>query len=299
MECNDIKEAIIDFIVGEVSPEQKDLVLQHIATCRKCRDELSELVSIEDGTKKAFKINSLKYPIPTNALEKIKQQIAKGEKIQAPKKGIRQSILRMTQNLSKIRLLPRSLSWKTGLASVLVVCIAIVLAVIIPIITGQSPEVLAANIALNSPQFQSILLEKGIDYREAAYTNIIFYENQANVIFEFGPDLLAIADVDLETKEMVQLYTLDLTDERKQEIVDIARTNPEVQDLLEQGAYIDGFYPTYDISHERIVGQDGKIQDISYIDFTVNIGIQLGGAEYVAIIDLNNNQVLDLVLLTK
>ena len=297
MECNDIKEAIIDFIAGEVSPEQKDLVLQHIATCQNCRDELSELVGLEDSIRQAFKINSLKYPIPTNALERIKQQIAKGEKIRTSNKGIRQSILRMAQNFRNIRLLPRRLSWKTGLASVLVVSIAVVLAVIIPIITGQSPEVLAANIALNNPQFQSILADKGIDYRETAYTDVIFYENQANVIFDFGPDLLAIADVDLGKKEVIQLYTLELTDERKQEIVDIARTDTSVQSLLEQGAYINGFYPAYAIGHERIVGQDGEIQDKSYVDFTVNMRIQLGGAEYVAIIDLNSNQVLDLALL--
>jgi anti-sigma factor RsiW len=47
MDCSNIRSKLSAYVDGELSPETKSLVAQHLQSCAGCRDELSRLQSVD------------------------------------------------------------------------------------------------------------------------------------------------------------------------------------------------------------------------------------------------------------
>jgi len=291
MNCKDVDKILIDFLSGEATQEEKDFALEHISSCQKCRDKLAALTDIEDKLRFVFKASTVQYSVPTNALESIKRKIAE-EQTKATKQGLVESIQKLIEYFGKSSLFPKKLNWKTGLVSILVISLIVVLSVTIPMLFGANSEVLALDIALKDPQVLSAFGDREVS---RVASDIIVDNNRAVVIFNIDAELLIIADVDLKTEELVQLFTLELTTEKKQEITEIARTDPRIQTLLEQGASIDSFYPHYTFFESEIIGPDGETRIENSVEFTVQIRIILPPEEYTAFINLDKGEVISFI----
>ncbi|GAI80879.1 unnamed protein product, partial [marine sediment metagenome] len=189
-------------------------------------------------------------------------------------------------------LMPRRLNWKTGIIGILALALVVSLAVTIPPLFGQNYKVLAADIALNSLEVQIAL--GGKEPEEVEVVDFVDDREYAFVILKISPELIFIAEVDMEAEEVVQVHVLELTDEVKQEIIDIAKTNPGVQGLFEQGAYVSNFQATYSVNTKDIIGPEGKIHREGSVELMVGMILKLREEQYIVMVDLTTGEVVNL-----
>ena len=278
MNCKDVAKVITDFLSGEITPQEKKLLLKHLDTCRECRQELSALAGIEEKLGLVFKLSTTDCLLPDNALESLKEKIALEEQSEGRKQNWTELILRVIKPLNW------RLNLKTGLAGALVVSLVIIIAVTIPLLFGKNSKVLAVDIALKNSQVQAAIGDRDINRIKDVDT----LSNGENVVvvLDIDAELLIITEVNTQKEEVVQVSTLELNDEKKQEITAIASTDPGVQSLLDRGAEITEFNTTYNIDI-----------DAGRVDLRVNIWITLNGKKHIAIIDPEGEKVLSLIAL--
>jgi hypothetical protein len=133
--------------------------------------------------------------------------------------------------------------WKPALVGTLAVALIAVLAVTIPPHLGQSPEVLAREIAEQDPRIEAFL-EKGGTFTQAVNVEEMqgdFYR----VIFELPEkgegQTIVNALVDLDDGKLVKLergYIPPLTEEQKERAIQIAKSDSRVQQFLDRGATV-------------------------------------------------------------
>jgi hypothetical protein len=145
---------------------------------------------------------------------------------------------------------------------------------------SDNGEVLAIDIALNNPQVQAILGDRQLDNLDNMETSEIGDDEHTFVILDIDSELLIIAEVNIGKKEVIQVSSLELNDENKQEIISIAGTDTRIQNLLDQGAEITSFKPAYNINLET-----------SFVQLDVEIRITLDDELYVALIDIETEEV--------
>jgi hypothetical protein len=104
----------------------------------------------------------------------------------------------------------------------------------------------------------------------------------------------------------VLIETTPVIDTKKQELIEIACTNPEIKALFEQGASIYMYYfdyiPAYlagdsvlDVAH-KASGQPLSIKNAQlmaddWVEFTIRMWIELGGNKYYIMLDMMDKSV--------
>ena len=132
--------------------------------------------------------------------------------------------------------------WKTALASVLAIALIVGLSIGLPSLMGQSPEVLAAEIAQNSPEVIASL--GGDEVETVKVLNI--KDNMATVIVESRMGGIVTALVDLHTKIVTQAVGgPQLTDEEKEKALNIFTADPRVPASTHTPSIIDLVLPMY------------------------------------------------------
>jgi hypothetical protein len=176
--------------------------------------------------------------------------------------------------------------WKTALVTTLAVALAFGLAIGLPPLIGQSPELLAGEIAQNSPD---VIAALGGD--EVETVRILSIEdNMATVIVEGKMGGIVNALVDLYTKVVTQAVVgPQLTDEEKEQALDIATADPRVQELLDRGAVIDLVLPMY-VTFSGMNQETGEIEEIT--ETWAQMWINLGNKQWGVQIDLIRGKVV-------
>ena len=197
------------------------------------------------------------------------------------KSKVRGGIERMREGLIS----PRPV-WKTALVTTLAVALAFGLAIGLPPLIGQSPELLAAEIAQNSPD---VIAALGGDEVETVRI-LDIQDNMATVIVEGKMGGIVNALVDLYTKAVTQAVVgPQLTDEEKEQALDIATADPRVQDLLDRGAVIDLVLPMY-VTFSGVNQETGEIEEIT--ETWAQMWINLGNRQWGVQIDLIRGKVV-------
>ena len=288
MNCKDIDKIIIDFLDGELTDNEQALVEKHLATCQYHKKEIEALTTARNNLRQALKLSATRYSPKPDAWERLRQRITTGEQPKVIKQDIKESILKTIRHIGSNSLIYKRLDWKTGLIGILAIAIIVILAVMIPPLVGLDNEVLAIDIALNSPEVQAALGGRSVNEAEVAG---IIDEEDVFVCLRIEDNSLLIVEVNMEIQEVIQLYPLEVTDEVKQRAVDIAMTDSRFQDLLEQGADISSFFPTYYFEIYETVGLDGAIYKEGSIDFKIDMRMKLEESEYYALINLTKGEV--------
>ena len=176
--------------------------------------------------------------------------------------------------------------WKTALVTTLAVVLAFGLAIGLPPLIGQSPELLAGEIAQNSPDVMAAL--GGDEVETVRILNI--EDNMATVIVEGSMGGIVNAVVDLYTKVVTQAVVgPQLTDEEEEQALNIATVDPRVQGLLDRGAVIDLVLPMY-VTFSGVNQETGEIEEIT--ETWAQMWINLGNRQWGVQIDLIRGKVV-------
>ena len=170
--------------------------------------------------------------------------------------------------------------WKIALITTAAIVLAFGLALGLPSLIGQSPELLAAEIAQNSPDVIAAL--GGDEIETLKILNI--KDNMATVIVEGKMGGIVNALVDLHTKVVTQAVGgPQLTDEEKEKALDIVNADPRVQELLNRGAVIDLVLPMY-VNFSRVNQETGETEEIT--ETWAQMWINLGNRQWGVQVDL-------------
>ncbi|MBA7505640.1 hypothetical protein ES706_04316 [subsurface metagenome] len=184
-------------------------------------------------------------------------------------------------------LVSRQPVWKPVLASALAIALIIGLTVGLPSLNGQSSEALAAEIAENSPQVKAALGDE-----EVQVVKVIKVVDDKGTVICQGELGIITAEVDLKTKVVTEVVPMpELTEEEKEEAINIARADPKVQELLDKGASIGKVSPMFSFG-ARVNEETGEIEEFE--ETLVRVEITLGETIWIAHVDLAEGRVVRL-----
>jgi len=206
--------------------------------------------------------------------------------------GLAKSKLKGGKDIMMRGLLSRQPVWKPVLASALAIALIIGLAVGLPSLNGQSSEALAAEIAENSPEVQAALGDG-----EVQVVKVIKVGDDKGTVICQGELGIITAEVDLKTKVVTEVFPMsELTEEEKEEAINIAKADPKVQELLDQGASIGKVSPMFSFG-VRMNEETGEIEE--FCEQVARVEITLGERIWVAYVDLAEGKAVKLIELPK
>jgi len=193
-----------------------------------------------------------------------------------------------TQAKSKMKGL---FSWrpvrKPALVSALALALIISSVLFVPSLFGPSPEVLAADIAQNSPQVRAALGSGEVQAVEV----IKVVDDKGTVVCK-GELGIIIAEVDLKNKVVTEVVTIpQLTTADKQKAIDIAKADSRVKELLDKGASIGNVSSMYSFG-ARINAETGETEE--FFETLVTVAMELGEKSWAAYVDLTEEKVVRL-----
>ena len=155
-----------------------------------------------------------------------------------------------TEKTGRFSLFPQRLTWQAAVAGVLTIVIIASLALALPSLTGQDHKVLAADIALASPEVKAAL--NGSAPEQVGVTDNINASGYSRVVMTMPPGTAVIADVDMQKREVIHVTTQHASDVTEQKVMDIAQSDPRVQALLKKGytPFFDGIGNWFSTSTE-------------------------------------------------
>jgi len=199
------------------------------------------------------------------------------------KSRVRGGIERMLKGLVS----PRPV-WKTALVTTLAIVLAFGLAIGLPALIGQSPELLAAEIAQNSPD---VIAALGGDEVETVKV-LSIEDNMATVVVAGKMGGIVNALVDLYTKVVTQAVSgPQLTDQEKDKAINIATAYPGVQELLDRGAVIDLVLPMY-VTFSGINQETGEVEE--FTETWAQMWINLGNKQWGVQVDIIRDKVVSI-----
>ncbi len=201
--------------------------------------------------------------------------------------------------------------WQKALASTFAVFVLLIAALAVtmsPLVRDY--EAMAVEAALNDPEVQQIMEDEEIDMKNIKIAAVFDTDNGLKYYVGIGEKNIVAVELSkwLFNAEIVEVLieTTPVTDTKKQELIEIACTDPEIKDLFEQGASIYMYYfdyiPAYlagdsvlDVAHNAS-GQPLSIKNAQlitndWIEFTVRMWIELGGNRYYIMLDMMDKSV--------
>ena len=182
----------------------------------------------------------------------------------------------------------RLISWRPMWKPVLVVTAAIALivgsALFVPSLFAPSPQALAADIAQNSPEVQEILGDGSIIVKKVQVMDSV-----GQVVCEASVGTFALAEVDLEGGKLIKVEKIkmpELTGEEEARAIEIAKANPEVQELLDKGARIDKVFPLFGMI--ALSKESGETKIETSVGATV--ALALDSEKWIVHVDLDKGE---------
>ena len=199
-----------------------------------------------------------------------------------------------------INMLKRLISWrpvwKPALVGALVIALIAGLTLIIPPHAGQSPEVLAMEIAMNSPEVKAVFGEGEIRIMDLF---VVGDNREAMVICGTATRPPVAAKVDLKAKKVTDVVGVSvpkLSEAERKEAINIAKADPKVKELLDKRATISEVYPATLSSITRLkftsVSSSGTSEGYG-LDATkmACVAIELGDESWGVLVNFDSKKV--------
>lgn len=220
---------------------------------------------------------------------------------------------RVSRGMDTMRrgLVSRQPVWKTAAVCIATVALITGLAIALPLLTGQPPEELAASIVRTSPEVRAAVVGTpvvGVDpITQDSVVVLAAVVVKMELTEEDGDDVrvlvkgdwgrYAVADVNLEVKEVTRVYTFpEFSDDEKARAREIARAAPGVQELLDQGGRIAGVIalPTGDADGAMSFTLDEEVGEIAVEGGRVlpSAVIVLDSQTWLAFVNLDEGEVV-------
>ncbi|MDY7018922.1 MAG: anti-sigma factor [Chloroflexota bacterium] len=286
MKCEYVNELLTAYLDDELTPDERDQIKAHLSVCQHCREELKVLTAVRSKSRQAVRTMAARATAPTESWESIKQQLV-GEQTKVTIFSLAKSKIKGGLDMLRRLFLWRPV-WKPALVSALALALIIGFALFVPSPFGPSPEVLAADIAQNSPEVRAAL--GGDEVETLKVVNI--KHDIATVIVEGKMGGIVTAFINLHTKAVTKAVGgPQLTDEEKENALSIVKADPRVRELLDKGAIIDMILPMY-VHASGINQETGEIEEIS--ETWAQVWINLGDKQWGAQVDLIRGKVVTL-----
>lgn len=288
MKCNDTERLITASLDGELTDKERSEIIEHLSTCQHCRDEMastSDFISMLHSTSEIISTGILPS---SDSWERLQQRLVKEES-----KELKPGIINKIEKLTKKTQLAKAgwMNWRTITVGTLVLALGVGLLFTVPSLLKQDYKTLAANISLSNPSVQEIINERGIETVNEYVIDNIDDRGHTFMVLINEPDYILISEVNVETEEVVQLYEIELNDDTKQKIIDIASIDQDIKDFLEQGAYASEFKIYWGYKLNEVVDQDGNVQQQGKLHFIGYVKFELEERSYYAYVNITEGYV--------
>ncbi|MCL0092788.1 zf-HC2 domain-containing protein [Dehalococcoidia bacterium] len=265
MNCKDIGQLLVAYLDGEVTPGERGAIDAHLSTCPGCREDLEALTI----TQKRFR-QALEYvaaPLAPGAWLRLEQRIEAGK--------------RPWFCIPRLRDLLRSPApaWKAAVGGALVVALiaGLVILATMPAPALQLPpalegwalgpsKALAQTVALNSPE---VLAAFGEDAGELTVAHVTIRNGRGMVIMTAeGVSRFLAVNVHLKERGVIDIQEIpvearlswpELTEEEKEWVINIAKADSRVQELLARGFVVQYVGPTLSSGQATTVDWLGRV----------------------------------------
>jgi len=267
MKCEEVEKLLLDYLSGDISASQRQLVEEHLSRCARCRKALA-------------------------ACNEAKQHLASLKHTPVPPDFTKATMMKIKASETRSRFQ----QWlRPALAAGAAVIILAILLVTQPW-SVSSPEALAASIVRNSPEVQAALDGEKIEEVEVT-TKVVDDEGEVLLVWVRTETRAVAAEVNLERKKVTELIRVDVPEFKtgdEQKAIDIAKADSRVQELLAQGAVINEVSLGHSINIEDITGPDGVTRKEGSVKVMGTVFIELGNKEWHATVDLDEGRVIGL-----
>ncbi len=267
MKCEEVEKLLLDYLSGDISASQRQLVEEHLSRCARCRKALA-------------------------ACNEAKQHLASLKHTPVPPDFTKATMMKIKASETKSHFQ----QWlRPALAAGAAVIILAILLVTQPW-SISSPEALAASIVRNSPEVQAALNGEKIEEVEVT-TKVVDDEGEVLLVWVRTETRAVATEVNLERKKVTELIRVDVPEFKagdEQKAIDIAKADSRVQELLAQGAVINEVSLGHSINIEDITGPDGVTRKEGSVKVTGTVFIELGGKVWHATVDLDDEKLLGL-----
>jgi hypothetical protein len=225
MRCEETRNLLAAYLDGETTQSEKESMEAHLAACPACREELEKLGEAQAKFKQTLKMAAGNVSPSGRAWAKVRQQITQEQEKAAARVLPHESFWQRT--------IGKRLTWKTATAGVLAVVLIVSAAIAIPILTGHSEKLSAAEIALADPAVQAAL--GGVEPEGIGVTENINGTDTVRVVLKKALNKVVVADVDIKTGNVINVYVQEYSDATQQQAMEIAKSDPRVQARINDG----------------------------------------------------------------
>ena len=286
MNCSDLDELLSAYANGELSRTQREFIEEHLSSCADCRAALADYTEVRQ---------QLMYLKATPSMPDLNE--ATMSKIRAAK----YAPLKADGRKGIGSFIPNRLNWKTGLISILALAIVVSLAVTIPPFFRQGDKALAAEIALSNPEVQAVLGGENPTVVEVQYFADMNTGDEYTIVVIDDGHVRVVVDLNTGNAEVVTAQvTLELDEFARQEIIDIAKTDPSVQELFDKGAQVHDIivvkvYPAIVDVWDAVPIPDIEINPEDLIGYIASLTLELDQNYHTVIVNLTTEKVVDIV----
>ncbi|HIC94068.1 MAG TPA: hypothetical protein EYP09_07450, partial [Anaerolineae bacterium] len=147
MNCREVKELLVAYLDGEVTPSERTLIQAHLAGCDACQRELAALSAARSRVSRSLRMRAAQRVPPPQAWDRLQARLAREARpwpsrlttwLQSPAPGVG----RISQNFQ----LRGGMTMKKGLAfaTLMALMIALGTAAFVPSVRAQVSEILNA-----------------------------------------------------------------------------------------------------------------------------------------------------------
>ncbi len=241
MGCEETRNLLDAYLDGETTQSEKESMEAHLAACPACREELKKLDETQAKFKQTLKMAAQDADPSPEAWNRLRRRILDENQKAAARV--------LPQEPFWQRMMGKHLTWKTATAGMLAVALIVSAAIALPMLTGHSGKLSAAEIALADPAVQAAL--GGVEPEGISVTENIGSAGTTRVVMSTSPARAVIADIDMETSVVIDVRVQEYSEETQQQALAIALADSRVQSYLKDG-YTLHFYDIGDLNFTAI-----------------------------------------------
>jgi hypothetical protein len=278
MKCRDVQDKLLFYLDHELNPETSQVTETHLANCSECRRKLELIDKTRKQLQQGFQeIN--RQTAPSWLWMELKQQLT--AKNSGQSSGIRKIV---TRARSLVLSKPR---WRPVLIVTLILVLILSAFLFPPRLLGPSPEVMAKNIAEESPEVKALAGGQPVVESTRVAGTLVY-------VLSKGPSgESSLAYVDLKNQMITRIYRLPLpafSSEDLARITDTAAADPTVRLLLDNGGTIDNIVPISALFGLDLIDGQPAIWTESVL---AGVIIKTGNQTWMAKVDLIGNRVIN------
>jgi hypothetical protein len=285
MNCRQVEESLVAYLDNQLPRQDWLAIRRHLGVCSGCREALEQVEYKQSCIRQVFKNETDRcsnrkdvWPLIHARIVDKGAQVRKAPGFMGWLSDFQDGLVRFLQQHRTIRI---------AAASMAVVTIASFVTLGVPWLNGQHEKASAAEAVLNSPEFQATLAGREPGRLDVKTTTTGASGHKFIVLSCDQPNLYIVAEMEKETEKVIQLFVLEINEELKETISNIALADSRVQELITQGGSLLSFSPSFWAGSKTIEDANGDRRVLGPIGFSARLTLDVNSHLYYAKVDLD------------